>query len=334
MIYLNGKSYQSDPYETEDKLEKDVWDLRHQIFGNNRLYFEFKKKIGAKGKIRNIPDGYLIDLTSSINPKIFIVENELAIHGLKHIAVQVLEFSLSFETSKQKIKGFLREAILADSNYKTIIEEYIRTYSFQNIDFFLDKVFYSGNPSDINIIVVIDQLDEELEKALKEKFKFPIEILVLERFKSEKGEKAFYFEPFLFDLIQYKDNSDKLITSNTDFELVNTIVIPAQEEGFNTVFLGEDRWYSIRIHSSMIDKIKYIAAYQVAPESAITYYAEVDKIEIWQNSNKYVVFFKDKAKKLPNPVKLIPNGKVKALQNSRYTVLDKILKAKNLDEAF
>lgn len=128
MIYLSGNSYQSDPFETEDKLEKDVWDLRHQIFGINRLYFEFKKKIGVKGKTRNIADGYLIDLTSSINPKIFIVENELAIHGLKHIAVQVLEFSLSFETSKQKIKGFLRDAILADSNNKSIIEEYIATY--------------------------------------------------------------------------------------------------------------------------------------------------------------------------------------------------------------
>lgn len=334
MIYTNKNSYQLDPYETEDKLEKDVWELRHQIFGNNRLYFDFKKKIGVQGKTRNVPDGYLIDLSSSTNPKIFIVENELAIHGLKHIAVQLLEFSLSFETSKQKIKGFLRDAILSNSSYKAILEDYIITYKFQNIDYFLDKLLYSLNQSDINIIVVIDQLDEDLEKALKEKFKFPIEILVLERYKSENGEKAFYFEPFLSDFIQYKDDKADKLVPKTDFELVDTIVIPAQEEGFNNVFIGEDRWYAIRIHSSMIDKIKYIAAYQVAPESAITYYALVDKIERWQDSNKYVVYFKDKAKKISNPVKLVPNGKAKALQNSRYTVLEKILNAKNLDDAF
>lgn len=87
MIYINKSTYQLDPHETEEKFEKDVWELGHQIFGNNRLYFDFKKKIGVKEKTRNIPDGYLIDLSSSTNPMIIIVENELTIHGLKHIAV-------------------------------------------------------------------------------------------------------------------------------------------------------------------------------------------------------------------------------------------------------
>jgi hypothetical protein len=37
------------------------------------------------------------------------------------------------------------------------------------------------------------------------------------------------------------------------------IVVPANEEGFQEVFLGQDCWYEIRISSSMIEKIKYIA---------------------------------------------------------------------------
>ncbi len=262
------------------------------------------------------------------NPK---YENELAIHGLKHIAVQVLEFSLSFETSKQKVKGFLREAILKDKAYIEILNEYIQKYNFQNIDFLLDKIIY--NQTDISVIVVIDQLDEDLEKALREKLKFPIEILVLERYKSDDGEKAYKFEPYLADFMQYTDKPTKTITG-TDIEIVDTIIVPAQEEGFKDTFLGEDRWYAIRINTGMIDKIKYIAAYQVAPVSAITHYAEVSNIELWQETGKYVKKKKNKAITLPTPVKLVPNGKVKALQNSRYAVLDKIKSAKTLDEAF
>jgi len=56
--------------------------------------------------------------------------------------------------------------------------------------------------------------------------------------------------------------------------------------GFKEVFLGENRWYAIRIHSSMIDKIKYIVVYQVAPISDITHYAELKEIKQWQDSNK------------------------------------------------
>jgi len=38
-----------------------------------------------------------LDLSSIKEPKLFLVENELAKHDpLRHIAVQILEFSLSF----------------------------------------------------------------------------------------------------------------------------------------------------------------------------------------------------------------------------------------------
>ena len=61
--------------------------------------------------------------------------------------------------------------------------------------------------------------------------------------------------------------------------------MPAREDGFNEEFHKHDRWYAIRISSAMIDKIKYIAAYQVAPISGITYVAEVDRIEKYKDTN-------------------------------------------------
>jgi hypothetical protein len=329
MILFGKQRYELEPYELESDFEETVWDLRNELFGYNRLYFNFKKRIGTQGKTINIPDGYLIDLSSNTVPRIFVVENELAIHGLKHIAMQVLEFSLSYESSKLKIKQFLRDAIISDKNYKSIVDKYISDNNFENIDYFLDITLDIQKKSDINVLIIIDQIDDELEKALLEKFKFPIEILTIERYKN--GDNYCYsFEPFMKDLsVVSVDIKNKSINS----DLIDTIVVPAQEDGFNDTFLAENRWYEIRINATMIPKIKYIASYQVAPISAITYYAEVESIEAWKDSGKYVVNFKGKAQKI-GPIKLIPKGKTKALQNTRYTSLTQLKTAKSLDEAF
>lgn len=244
----------------------------------------------------------------------------------------MLEFSISYDSSKQKIKSFLRDAITTDKEIKEIVEKYIVDNNFQNIDYFLDKTLEIQRNVDINVIVVIDQVDEDLEKALLEKFKFPIEILTIERYKSDNGDFSYVFEPFLKDFIQ-TPTTVNISNTTLDSEAVDTIVIPAQEDGFNETFLGENRWYQIRINSSMISYIKYLAVYQVAPISAITYFAEVESIEQWQNGNKYVVNFKTNPQKI-GPIRLVPKGKTKALQNSRYTSLSRLMNAKNLDEAF
>ena len=105
------------------------------------------------------------------------------------------------------------------------------------------------------------------------------------------------------------------------------------DEGFEQVFLGESRWYKIRIHSGMIPRIKYIAGYRVAPTSAITHYAEVRSIETWQDTNKYVVNFAGPAKSI-GPIGAAPGGRVKPPQAPRYTSFAKLQSAANLDEAF
>ena len=97
---------------------------------------------------------------------------------------------------------------------------------------------------------------------------------------------------------------------------VDTIVVPAQEDGFKEVFLGENRWYEIRIHQSMIPRIKYIAAYQVAPISAVTHWATVKDIMPWENTGKFVVNFAEQAKEIDH-INLVPKGLVKAPQAPR-----------------
>jgi hypothetical protein len=115
--------------------------------------------------------------------------------------------------------------------------------------------------------------------------------------------------------------------------VIDTIVVPAQEEGFQEVFLGENCWYAIRIHSSMIPKIRYIAVYQVAPVSAITYLAEVASIEPWKDTQKYCVNFKEPAHKI-GPIPLVSGGRVIAPRNIRYTSFARLQKASSLDDVF
>jgi hypothetical protein len=79
--------------------------------------------------------------------------------------------------------------------------------------------------------------------------------------------------------------------------------------------------------------IKFIAAYQVAPESAITYLAEVQSIKPWQDTHKFVLNFAAPAQSI-GPIKLQKDGKVHALQGARYTNHEKLKSAKTLDEAF
>ena len=83
----------------------------------------------------------------------------------------------------------------------------------------------------------------------------------------------------------------------------------------------------------MLNRIKYIAAYQVAPISAITHLAEVSKIEKYKDTNKYIVYFKEAAKEI-NPVKLDTKKKGTAPQAPRYTTYEKLMKGKVLSDVF
>lgn len=335
MLWGPNQVYQNEPFELEEDLEAAILEVQEALFGESRIYLDLKKRIGRKGKTSNVPDGYLIDLSSRKEPRLYVVENELVKHDpLKHVAVQILEFSLSFENSPQKIKTFIKEKLTKDQDAYNQCQKYATENGFENVDLLLETMVYGDNK--FNVLVIIDEISDELETALIKRFKFPVEIVTLQRYCNSKGERIYQFEPFLCDVLVplvtgKRDTSGAAKT--IDPSEINTIVVPARKDGFEEVFIGEDCWYSIRIHASMISKIKFIAAYQVAPVSAVTHVAEVESIEQWKDSNKYILRFVRPASKI-GPLKLVPKGAVKALQNARYTSIDRLQSAKNLDDVF
>jgi hypothetical protein len=110
----------------------------------------------------------------------------------------------------------------------------------------------------------------------------------------------------------------------------DTIIVPAQKDGFERVFLRENCWYAIRISGGMLERIKWIAAYQSQPVSAITHVAPVSRIEPYGEGGKYKLVFSEPAKPIqPIPFADAPGG---AMQGPRYTTYIKLITAKKLTD--
>lgn len=127
-----------------------------------------------------------------------------------------------------------------------------------------------------------------------------------------------------------EENIQPINSVNSD--IFDTVVIPAKEEGFNRVFLGENAWYSIRIQAKHIPKIKYIAAYQVLPIGAITHIAEIEYIKPSHDIGKYILKFKSSAAAI-TPIPRGINSEI-TLQAPRYALREKIVNAKWLDDVW
>mgnify|MGYP001160579067 CR=1 FL=1 len=135
------------------------------------------------------------------------------------------------------------------------------------------------------------------------------------------------FEPSSGLIIQPEESVHKE-SRKVDWD---TLVCAAQEEGFNKAFLGQKAWWAVRINASYLTSIKYIAIYQVAPVSQITYYGKVQKIEPYLDTGKYIIYLSGNPIKLEKPVGLGINRHLKP-QGPKYTRLSTIQKADTLDD--
>ena len=334
MLWSATQQYEPEPFENEADLEAAVLEVAPKLFGLDRIYLDAKKKIKRSSGRSNIPDGYLIDLTSRSRPRLFVVENETSgHHAIKHVASQILEFSIAFEDSPQLVKSIVKQSLSADEQALATCDRFARENGFENVDYLLERLICDEDA--FFALVLIDEVSDELETALRRRFRFPVEIVSLRRFADGDGNRIYEFEPFHGEVAppESAPTSSPRRAAALDPGQADTIVVPAKEDGFRDVFLGEDRWYKIRLNASMIPQIRHIAAYQTAPTSAITHVADVAEIKAWPNSNKYELVFESPARKI-GPLKLVRGGRVKAPQAPRYTTLALLESAKSLEDAF
>ena len=144
VMWTNAGPYRQIGYADEADLENAILEVASELFGKDRIYLDVKKKIGAKGGQRNIPDGYLIDLSGS-RPRLYVVENELAAHDpLRHVAVQILQFSLSFESEPRLVKTILFNALQERPAAMQLCAQYTKSHNFRNLDHLLEAMVFEG----------------------------------------------------------------------------------------------------------------------------------------------------------------------------------------------
>ena len=325
-IVSGNDIYYLKEYQLEKDFEQDVVANCRQIFGNDTIYIDIKKKIGDN--IVTIPDGYLLDFTFSNTPRLYIIENELSVHdAYKHIGTQLLKFAVSYKQSRLKIKQYILDYLSKSPTNMTFIESKASEMGYRNIDAMLESMIYRDT---VDAIVIIDNSSVELENVLSH-LSMKIDIIEFKAYENGAGNRLYKFIPFNNEVKEFV--AARSGAKNVSPEDIDTIVVPAQEEGFQSAFIESNAWWQIRISVSMLDKIKYIAAYRTAPVSAITHVAEVDRIERYKDTNKYILYFKESAKAIPH-IELDKDKKGVAPQASRYTNYARLMSATKLSEVF
>lgn len=317
-ISIDKHIYEPDQFKSEQELEDAVQEHAEDIFGNDCVYICIKKRVTNKNNnFINIPDAYVIDFRE--RPKLWVVENELSTHdSFRHVGVQMLQFASQFTEGSFKIKSMLLEAINNDKGLRETAKKLTKKIKFQNINEVLDYAIYKN---EFGFVIIIDEINQDLYSVTKELARQP-ELLQIQKYKSKDGALLYTYEELLGEVIKSKSPWIK------DIDDIDTMVAPAKKEGFERVFLGQKEWHAVRISSSVIPRLKYLAMYEVAPVKAIRWVGKIESIQPYEDTGKYKIYLSEIKKiepiKLGDP-KYTPYG-------PRYTTYELLQKAKDLGD--
>lgn len=326
--------YRLHAFEAEAEFEKQVIALADQIFGPSSIYVDVKKKIKGGSDIVSIPDGYVLDMAESDAPRLYVVENEIVSHDpFQHIGIQMMKFVVGFDSAQLAIRQFLMAEIAKNPIALQRLEAGCRASGTRNIDAYLDRAVFGK----FRGLVVIDKAQPDLFHVLK-KINAEIDVLELRAYRSDAGDFLYEFDT-LYDEDEEPEPADTKAAAGEESSgraamlarraASDTVIVPAREEGFKREFLGNHQWYAIRLSPAMKDRLKYIAAYQVAPVSAVTHIAEIESIKPYEDTGKYMIAFKGPARAI-GPV---TSGKLKySFQGPTYVQSEKLFAAKTLED--
>ncbi len=116
-------------------------------------------------------------------------------------------------------------------------------------------------------------------------------------------------------------------------ETFDTVILPAGEEGFREVFIGERRWYYVKLDKRKISRIQYLALYVKRPVSAVTHYGKVAEggFRLDEEKGKYLIQLEGEPIKLEHSVTLGDTPPM-ATRSPRYTTLEKLKTAQYYSE--
>jgi len=160
------------------------------------------------------------------------------------------------------------------------------------------------------------------------------------RFGSSSATSANQIRGILIKAIENEQETKKGIERylpQTVFKTVTELMlfltendIKIFEDGFKHAYLENNAWWEIRLSQEAREKLKYLAIYEKAPVAHISHYAEIERIEPYKDTGKYILYLKNK--KTVKPIKLGAGKKGEAPQAPRYTTHSKLLNAKSVSE--
>lgn len=112
MLIIDGVKYQEWTPKSEEEFEEIIKEHAKDIFGEDSIYFDLKKKLKTRAGIGSIPDGYVISLQEE--PRWYICEVELHTHSLyEHIIAQLQKIITAAKTLQS-------QKVVADAIYSEI----------------------------------------------------------------------------------------------------------------------------------------------------------------------------------------------------------------------
>ncbi len=319
---MSNKKYCFLDFDSEEDFEKAVIDNCKYVFGKDTIYIDIKRRVGKESSYnKGVPDGYLIDFTSKKQPQLYFVECELSTHDIySHISEQLLRFNTVIKTSQNQIRTKLLDAIKSNSRLEREINNYLKKTPFSNVDELMNFLI----DQKIKIVLVIDEATTDLNDAL-DVFKDRPDVVTMKRYNHD-NEIAYIYEPMREELQDLEINSKKSY-GELDFD---TVVCPAFEDGFKNAYINKDSWWAIRLSQEAREQLKYLAIYEKSPAAVVRHHAEIDGIEPYKDSGKFIVYLKNK-KEIP-PIELDKGKKGVAPQSPRYTTLNILLTAKKISD--
>lgn len=316
-LLFSGREYSLYDFELESELEAAVIENKKALFGEKSVYIDIKRRIG-KGNHKGIPDAFLIDFFDNRKPQLYIVENELAGHDTySHITEQIMRFRASTASSVVQIRAKLIEAIEKDTSLTVEIERFLPGTIHRTIK----ELVVALTEREMKVVIVINDMTTDLNYTLNE-FRVRPDTVLLQRYLCE-GQIAYYYEPMREEVEETEQGRD-ITPAAADFD---TVVCAAYEDGFKNAYEDTSAWWAIRLSQNAREKLKYLAIYQKAPIAHIAHYAEIERIEPYKDSGKYILFLKNKkVLKTPIPLKGTVHGG--APQSPRFTTIEKLHSAR------
>lgn len=322
-IISNNTRYEPFEFDSEQEFEEAVVANSKYLFGSDAVYIDVKRRVGNSNSYhKGIPDGYLIDFVDPQRPQLYFVENELSSHDVyRHITEQIARFSTAAVTSSIEIKEKLLSHIRGDKKLAALIESKLSGSPFHNLDHLMNFV---TERNQVQIVVVIDEETSDLNLALNIFSQRP-DVVTLKRFVAG-DEIIFVYQPMREESAQAEEFNTKEKTSEYD-----TVVCAAFEEGFQTAYLEQSAWWELRLSQEARQQLKYLAIYEKAPIGEVKHVAEIERIEPYKDSGKYILYLKNKHE--IKPVKLdSPAKRGVAPQGPRYTTYERLQTAKKVSE--